>query len=83
MTQWQRLFAKIRFCVRIKNRRTRVFADILTESLEHEKAQISKLHAALKLVEGSDIYLEEFIRDMIVSESDHVSEIEKMIRGKT
>ena len=54
--------------------------EILKESLEHERAQVVLLHDILKLVEGHDIHLEEFIRGMILDEQEHIYEIEKMLR---
>ncbi|MFN3696951.1 MAG: bacterioferritin [Pseudobdellovibrio sp.] len=54
--------------------------DILTESLEHEMAQLENLKALLKLVEGKMIYLEEYARGMIVEEEAHVAEVRKMLR---
>jgi bacterioferritin len=53
-------------------------SEILQESLEHERAQIAILNEALVLVNG-DIYLEEFIRTMIMDETEHVNEIIKML----
>lgn len=54
--------------------------DILKESLNHEKSQLENLYALLKLVEGKSVYLEEYARDMICEEENHISEVEKMIR---
>lgn len=56
--------------------------DILTESLKHEREQLTNLQDLLKLVEGQSIYLEEYARQMICEEEDHVSEIEKMMRAQ-
>jgi bacterioferritin len=56
-------------------------AEILKESLEHEREQLNGLHTLLKLVEGKIVYLEEFAREMIVEEEAHVSEVEKMLRN--
>jgi bacterioferritin len=56
-------------------------AEILQESLQHERDQIALLNEALVLVEGT-IYLEEFIRTMIMDETEHVNEIIKMLRTK-
>ena len=55
-------------------------AEILNESLEHERAQVGLLHEILSLVEGKDVHLEEFIRGMILDEQEHIYEIEKMLR---
>lgn len=54
--------------------------DILTESLEHEEAQLENLFKLLKLVEGKSVYLEEYAREMIVEEETHISEVNKMLR---
>lgn len=54
--------------------------DILKESIEHEKEGIDNYHKLLNLVEGKDVRLEEYARDMIRLEEDHLSEIEKMLR---
>lgn len=54
--------------------------DILKESLEHEKSQLNNFKELLSLVEGKSIYLEEYARDMISDEEDHISEVEKMLR---
>jgi bacterioferritin len=55
-------------------------ADILTESLAHEKSQLENYHTLLKLVEGQSVYLEEYARDMICDEEAHISEVQKMLR---
>lgn len=54
--------------------------DILKESLEHEKTQVQNYHNLLKLVEGKSVYLEEYAREMICDEENHISEVEKMLR---
>lgn len=54
--------------------------DILKESLAHEKHQVENYKNLLKLVEGSSIYLEEYARQMICDEENHISEVEKMLR---
>ena len=54
--------------------------DIMKESLDHEEAQLKNLYGLLKLVEGQSVYLEEYARDMISAEEDHVSEVKKMLR---
>lgn len=54
--------------------------DILTESLEHERAQRKGLVDLLALVEGHSVVLEEFARKMIVEEEMHIFEVEKMLR---
>jgi len=54
--------------------------DILKESLEHEEAQLKNLYNLLKLVEGKSVYLEEYAREMITEEENHVAEVKKMMR---
>lgn len=54
--------------------------DILKESLDHEREQLKNFHALLELVEGKSIFLEEYVRDMIVDEEGHIAEVEKMLR---
>lgn len=54
--------------------------DIMLESLEHEKAQLENLFELLKLVTGKSVYLEEYAREMIVEEENHISEVIKMLR---
>ncbi|MFZ3230216.1 MAG: ferritin-like domain-containing protein [Pseudobdellovibrio sp.] len=54
--------------------------DILKESLDHEEAQLKNLYNLLKLVEKDSVYLEEYAREMITAEENHVSEVKKMLR---
>ncbi len=54
--------------------------DILTESLEHEQAQLKNFHELLKLVEGESVFLEEYAREMICDEESHIAEVHKMMR---
>lgn len=54
--------------------------DILRETLEHEKEGVALYEALHELVAGKDIRLEEYAREMIAHESDHISEVEKMLR---
>lgn len=54
--------------------------DILHESLDHEKVQLENLFQLLKLVAGKSVYLEEYAREMIVEEENHISEVVKMLR---
>lgn len=56
--------------------------DILKESLEHEMAQLKNLQNLLKLVEGKSVYLEEYARQSIFEEEQHVSEVRKMLRNQ-
>lgn len=54
--------------------------DILTESLKHEEEQVVNLYSLLKMVEGHSVYLEEYAREMITEEENHISEVKKMLR---
>lgn len=55
-------------------------ADILEESLQHEKSQLENYKALLKMTEGQEVWLEEYAREMICDEEAHIAEVEKMIR---
>jgi bacterioferritin len=54
--------------------------DILRESLGHEKATLKYYERLLKLVEGSDVMLEEYARQHIYLEMQHIGEVDKMLR---
>lgn len=54
--------------------------DILTESLDHEEQQLKNLSRLLSLVDGESVYLEEYAREMIVEEENHIAEVRKMLR---
>jgi len=54
--------------------------DILREAIEHETGGVAMYRTLLALTEGNDIRLEEYAREMIRTEEDHISEIEKMLR---
>src|SRR5688572_3220302 len=54
--------------------------DILRESLGHEKATLKFYEKLLKLVECSDIMLEEYAREHIYLETQHIGEVDKMLR---
>lgn len=53
---------------------------ILRESLAHEREALALYRALLDLVEGRDIMLEEYARQMVAAESKHASEVDKMLR---
>ncbi len=53
---------------------------MLNEAMEHEQTGIRLYRKLLGLVEGSDVRLEEYAREMIRSEEDHLDVIEKMLR---
>jgi bacterioferritin len=54
--------------------------DILRESLGHEKATLVHYENLLKLVAGSDVMLEEYAREHIYLEKQHIGEVDKMLR---
>ena len=54
--------------------------DILRESLGHEKATLNYYEKLLKLVEGTDVMLEEYAREHIYLEMQHIGEVDKMLR---
>jgi bacterioferritin len=54
--------------------------DILRESLDHEKASLETYYELLKVSEGKSVLLEEYAREMIVSEELHLDEVNKMLR---
>jgi bacterioferritin len=54
--------------------------DILRESLGHEKATLKYYEKLLKLVEGIDIMIEEYAREHIYLETQHIGEVDKMLR---
>lgn len=54
--------------------------DILKESLQHERIALEHYHALLKLTEGKSVLLEEYAREMIVAETKHSDEVDKMLR---
>jgi len=54
--------------------------EILMEGCAHEKEQLENYHKLLELVEDKSVFLEEYARQMIVDEENHISEVEKMIR---
>jgi len=54
--------------------------DILRESLAHEKIALEGYYKLLKIVEGKSVLLEEYAREMIVSEELHLDEVNKMLR---
>ena len=55
--------------------------DILLESLEHEKSSVKAYYDLLKLAESeSHVLLEEYARELIVSEELHLDEVNKMLR---
>jgi len=54
--------------------------DILEESLAFEREGLKLYHELLAMV-GDDVALEEMVRGLILDETTHIEEVEKMIRG--
>ena len=54
--------------------------DILRESLSHEKATLTHYEKLLTLVAGSNVMLEEYAREHIYLEMQHIGEVDKMLR---
>ena len=54
--------------------------DILKESLEHETHALNLYVKLLDAVENASVYLEEYARNMIGQEEQHVIELKKMLR---
>ncbi|HMQ02537.1 MAG TPA: ferritin-like domain-containing protein [Pyrinomonadaceae bacterium] len=54
--------------------------DILRESFEQESTTLAAYYDLLKLVEGSNVTLEEYAREMILLEEMHLDEVNKMLR---
>ena len=55
-------------------------ADILHESLQHEQKSLEVYYKLLRMVEDKSVLLEEYAREMIVSEELHQDEVNKMLR---
>ena len=55
-------------------------ADILRESMEHERQGLSLYRELLSQVEGRSVLVEEFAREMIRAEDAHLGEVDKMLR---
>src|SRR5205814_10411065 len=54
--------------------------DILRESLEQERSTFDAYYQLLKLAEGKSVSLEEYAREMILLEEQHLDEVNKMLR---
>ena len=54
--------------------------DILRESLGHEKATLGNYEKLLELVKDDDVMLEEYAREHIFLERQHIGEVDKMLR---
>ena len=53
---------------------------MLRESLDTERQALDLYRKLLKLVEGKNVALEEFAREMIAAEEMHAAEVDKMLR---
>jgi bacterioferritin len=54
---------------------------ILRETLEAEHTALRLYYDLLQLVEGKSVPLEEYARNMIITEEAHIEEIDKMLRS--
>jgi bacterioferritin len=54
--------------------------DILKEAVEHEREGLAEYRKLLELCAGRSIMLEEYARDQIATEEQHIAEISKMMR---
>ncbi len=54
--------------------------DILRESLQHERESLALYYSLLEQVQGKSIQIEEYAREMIRTEEQHLGEVDKMLR---
>lgn len=54
--------------------------DILRESLVHEKAALAAYEDLFQIAESRSVLLEEYARELIVQEEQHLDEVNKMLR---
>jgi bacterioferritin len=54
--------------------------DILREALENERAGLQLYRDLLHEVEGRELWIEEYARQMVYQEEMHASEVDKMLR---
>lgn len=54
--------------------------DILRESMQHERDTLGLYHKLLEQVAGSSVMIEEYAREMIRTEEQHLGEVDKMLR---
>lgn len=59
---------------------THDIGDILRESKAHEELALKAYRELLELVRDEDVRLEEYARDLIVAETAHQDEVDKMLR---
>ena len=55
--------------------------NILRESLSHEKTALEAYYDLHGIVEGHSVLLEEYARELIVQEEQHLDEVNKMLRS--
>lgn len=54
--------------------------DILRESLDQERTTLAAYYELMRLAEGKSVALEEYAREMILLEEQHLDEVNKMLR---
>ncbi len=54
--------------------------DILREAMQHERDTLALYHKLLTQAEGKSVMLEEYAREMIRTEEQHLGEVDKMLR---
>lgn len=54
--------------------------DILRESLDQESTTLAAYYELMRLSEGKSVALEEYAREMILLEEQHLDEVNKMLR---
>ena len=54
--------------------------DILRESMQHERDALKHYYSLLEQVEGKHVQIEEYAREMIMQEEQHLGEVDKMLR---
>ena len=54
--------------------------DILRESLQHERESLALYYKLLEQVQGKSVQIEEYAREMISTEEQHLGEVDKMLR---
>ena len=53
---------------------------ILGEALDHERATLREYYNLLPLVVDKSVRLEEYVREQITLEEQHIAEVDKMMR---
>ena len=54
--------------------------DILRESMQHERDALKHYYSLLEQVQGKNVQIEEYAREMIMQEEQHLGEVDKMLR---